>query len=737
MSTQSADVDPARQPTEAEMTELQQQELRKQVNEFMRDHSAFGIEEVKGIMRWRDNVGNPQKPLPHQVVAANKLLAQDQTYAVKATKDKVVTHAAGDYKEFNKRKASLLAVHEVGTGKTLVGILALAGVFRLAHLAKKHEGKDDEEPKKAMIIVPKSVLIAWHRTLLAWTDLADNSGVLLLTDHKWFDKHVDNEKTFDRAQVVVTTPDVIKGALKTCFNRPDKTLADHEPLAPKMVRRTNSNNEKEPLHPLLKFIMLEADKGTHHKQSPYAITIVDEAHLNMKPKTWKCCAISIFTQQSQYKLALTGTPIKKGIDEIGYLAMMLDVRMQDVQDKLNGVKNRKKQMHKRGYFQKDSLNVEIDVDRLNDFRTRFMDRVTTAHLYPPLPAKKETFLYYDPFIGLDDATGEIDQAVIADHNEQLALARDDIDTKQKDYVPPLVEASSTDSVSTAGEEEEEVAEPVAPEDKKWNKLQKASFFLISKLGNYEFSSVLGREGAKAFNKRTTLYEEAAGLPSQTMLLIERVVRDRQQKGHVRVAVFAESVVQLKILQRHFEAKDLGDLFLFDSKLDEKQRDQVVSDFLACAKGVMFLSKAGGIGINLQAGCEVMLSVGSLPWNATDVDQAWGRIYRYKQTRPVELIQFIARRSVTYAKYSLHGDKRDRLEASFRDNDYTAFADDTTAWRWTKVTLSYVAPLDPATGNYKVSDAYMARVRNGEEPNHIDVPLLPSVMPLPPALPVDA
>lgn len=261
--------------------------------------------------------------------------------------------------------------------------------------------------------------------------------------------------------------------------------------------------------------------------------------------------------------------------------------------------------------------------------------------------------------------------------------------------------------TNSSEQEEDF--PDTPDDTKWNPDQKNAFSAIVALGNYEFSSVLGTRGATAFKDTPALYDEAERLPSQAMLLIERVVKDRQANGHVRIAIFAESVTQLKILRRHLEAKGVGELFLFDGALNETKRGEMVKDFLNCKKGIILLSKAGGIGITLCPGCEVMLSVGSLPWNAVDVDQAFGRVHRIGQTKSVELIQFIARRSVTAAKYKLHEDKRNRLEAAVANEDYTYFNDVNSAWRWTKDTLSDVAPLDTMTGNYTVTPGYVADV----------------------------
>jgi len=260
-----------------------------------------------------------------------------------------------------------------------------------------------------------------------------------------------------------------------------------------------------------------------------------------------------------------------------------------------------------------------------------------------------------------------------------------------------------------------------------------------KMGHYEFHSLLGDKGAQAFEQDDALYQQATARPSQAMLLIERVIKDRQANGHVRIAVFAELSTQLELLRRHFEAKPgFGELFMFTGQLNEKQRAVMVKDFLSCAKGVIFLTKAGGIGINLQHGCEVLLSVGSLPWNATDIKQAVGRVYRINQQRPVQFIQLVARRSITAAKLRLHEDKDLRLARVAEDLNYENFADNSTAWKWTTTMLDYVTDLDVA-GNYKVTTEYVAKLQEykrkralGEDVKDIRSvrPVLPSRVALP-------
>jgi len=683
----------ARQETKAEMGPEAWQAVLAEVETFKLDHNA-AEDPARGILRLRDGSGKVNSPLPHQVVAANKLLQQDLTSVRKrpATGEKI-----GDPKPLDKRKASLLAIHEVGTGKTITGILVMAGVHRLVHLAEQLAEQTGErvDAKKTMIIVPKSVLNFWYEKVQEWTTLG--SRVVVVAQRQYTDD-AENLQKFNNALVVITTPDVLKGAVKSSFDRPPgRRLKDAEELDKRMVR----THPKGTIHPLLRQLPIPGGS----KQSPYALTIVDEVHLNTKPKTWKACAISLFTKNSVYKLGLTGTPVKRSPEDLAYLATLLDVRLHHISDKEFGGK---KQMHDSRYFSSFGNTQTIDADNLANFHKYFVDRVGKEHLDPPLPTKHEVILHYDPFVGLNNETGVLTPRVIDRHNDALAQAMRTVVDRGPAGVKLLDLTDLTELPSNASLEERD-ALPETPEDTRWDAVQRNAFAAIVALGNYEFSSVLGTRGATAFKDTPALYDEAAERPSQAMLLIERVLKDRQAHNHARIAVFAESVTQLKILRRHLEAKGVGELFLFDGALNDTQRTEMVKDFLNCKKGIILLSKAGGIGITLCPGCEVMLSVGSLPWNATDVDQAFGRVHRMGQTKPVELIQFIARRSVTAAKYKLHEDKRNRLAAAVVNEDYTHFDNGGSAWRWTKDMLSYVAPLDAMTGNYTVTPGYMAEV----------------------------
>ena len=112
-----------------------------------------------------------------------------------------------------------------------------------------------------------------------------------------------------------------------------------------------------------------------------------------------------------------------------------------------------------------------------------------------------------------------------------------------------------------------------------------------------------------------------------MRLIARLIQSRQDACHVRVAVFCEKLTELEILKRFLEREGgFGELFVLEGSLSAKKRNEYVHRFLGCPKGIFLFSKAGSVGITLCPGCEVLLSVGPLPWNSTTIDQALSLIH---------------------------------------------------------------------------------------------------------------
>jgi len=581
---------------------------------------------------------------------------------------------------WSNRKASQICIHDVGSGKTITAILTLA------YIRKLNPYRDE---MKTLIVVPLSVLDVWCETVQSWTTLGD---LVLRADRQ----AALTDEAIARAAVIVTTPDVLVQAFLTFVYKSEAPEDAHKPkmqrfrhgVAPSDdKRRAELGGQMPPVHPLYKLLV--------RKPTQICLTIVDELHEVCSPTTYAGHVIGMFTAVSTYRLGLTGTPVTSKPAQLAHLAKALGAMGGPVP---------------RSFVRKKDGENTLDKAAVRAFHRELVDRVDASFL--DLPQKKHLLIEYDPFVGLRE-DGTTDAEAIAQHNSVLASAQQ------------LVQG-----IGAGGS----VAFP-----SQWGEEQRAAFSAIVALGNFEFSSVLGKHGAEAFKAEPELYDAASDEPSQAMRLIWRVVRSRQEAGHRRVAIFSESTTQLKILRRYLQgSRAVGEVFLFDGTRSAKQRSAMVKEFLACIEGVLLLSGAGGKGITLCPGCEVLLSVGSLPWNAATVDQAFGRVHRIGQNRPVEIIQFAARRSVTFAKLRLHDDKRLRLAKAAADEDFSHFVNGENRWRQTQRILSACVPLD-AHGNYRVSSEQLAKLRAYQrvveacDANGVARPPPPPDLPQPPQL----
>lgn len=644
-------------------TREEQLQLKKRIEKFTKN--VWSDENPgRGILKRRSALNNKKHLLfHHQPVAAHRLLNRDKDTLWKA------------------RKASMLAIHEVGTGKTITAILAVAKALTM----EKDKGGNDRPTNKIMIICPKSVLKVWLETLLEWTELTDDN--ILYADTQggvsFFDAQ-DKKKL-----VTITTPDVLLAAWKTFMYQRKGDAAQGQNKQNRWEPGVDPKNAKRvaefggmmpPVHPL--FQTLGDDKG----DSPYLLTVIDEVHDVGDRTTQKGYVVRKFTSRSIYKLGLTGTPVQAKPDDLAALAYLLDSKptAEDLRrnPRVKGVDLQQKGTYTIRGNEATSLNKE----NIKIFHDLLVDRVDVSFL--SLPARKVVTLVYDPWVGLTvDANGnnQFDPAPIQRHNELLEEAR---------------EASANARVSMQEAQETDIA--------KMGEGQRKVFAATIALGQMEFSSELGMHGVggvDGFNVNPSLIAEVAAKPSQAMILIRRVILDRQKACHPRIAVFCEQVTPLKILQAYLEAEGgVGKIFFFDSDLSAAKRKGMIDKFLAApaTNSVFLFSKAGSVGITLCPGCEVLLSVGPLPWNPTTIDQAFGRVYRIGQERPVEIIQFVARRSVTSVKLRLHDDKRNRLGKAAADENYEYFdEDDENRWRYTKKILSGCLPLNPQ-GNYEMS-----------------------------------
>lgn len=651
---------------DAEMSPVEQEVVRNEVLTFMRDHNAAEDQEFypHGILNltYRDEAGRPtrRKAKYWQVVAANHLLGKDAD------------------KPFDQRKASLLLAHEMGTGKTISAILGLAGVYRQMSWWRASVGKRNpttnkfEMPpqKKTVIIVPTGVLLKWEAEVRAWTTLGDR----LLVTNKVEEL---TKAAIDAALVLIVTPEALRTAFKTFTydsDNPDekKSKQSNKLMRTRIQRKKGAEGKLVAAHPVC--VMLN---------NGLALLVVDELHTMYNPSRWIGYIVGLFAGRANYRLGLSGTAITNGPWQLAWAARSLDARSPNLDNQL--------ELHEERFY---ADGLVVNRESVEAWNQHLVDRVDARFLEDQITVqKKVTVLKYDPFVGHVNRDGTVNEYAIAEHNAQVSASH--LDAPER--------VSWTHKVKTPP--------------------QGLKFKATIALGHYAFNAYLGAAGGvtdglkiKKTAKSDPTWDDvkigkAAESPSQAMRLILRLIQSRQAAGHARVAVFCESVGELMILDRYFQdlGGPVGEVYLYTGGQTPHEKDRKIKRFLTCPKGVFLFSSAGGIGIDLQKGCEVMLSVGSVPWTPSDLDQAFARIYRIGQTKDVEIIQLVARRGVDEVIMSLHEDKR-RLAAAAIDGDFEAFAGENPEWRAHATIMSQCVKLDPS-GNYELTDDQQSRLRD--------------------------
>ena len=121
-----------------------QARAREAVRKFSRRVCSVSSQSGAGILKLRGSDGKRRELYTHQVIAAQRLLHKQPEV------------------QWGDRKASMLAIHEIGSGKTIMAILVMAAV-RVANPYRKET--------KTLIICPLSVLVVWYDTAVSYTHL--------------------------------------------------------------------------------------------------------------------------------------------------------------------------------------------------------------------------------------------------------------------------------------------------------------------------------------------------------------------------------------------------------------------------------------------------------------------------------------------------------------------------------------------------------------------------------------
>jgi superfamily II DNA or RNA helicase len=123
-------------------------------------------------------------------------------------------------------------------------------------------------------------------------------------------------------------------------------------------------------------------------------------------------------------------------------------------------------------------------------------------------------------------------------------------------------------------------------------------------------------------------------------LVEQVVIGQQRKA----VVFSQWRNMLRLsewaIRDQLEAEGLRAVFFTGAESSAMRERAIVELHDDPRVAVMFLSDAGGIGLNLQRAANCCINL-ELPWNPAVLEQRIGRIYRLGQTSPIDVYNLVS------------------------------------------------------------------------------------------------
>ncbi|MFO0742371.1 MAG: DEAD/DEAH box helicase [Labilithrix sp.] len=139
-----------------------------------------------------------------------------------------------------------------------------------------------------------------------------------------------------------------------------------------------------------------------------------------------------------------------------------------------------------------------------------------------------------------------------------------------------------------------------------------------------------------------------GLFSPKLLELRRLVRDLVVDQGRKVVVFSQWRRMLRLAE--WSIRDvLGDaghraVFFTGAEKASQRTKSIVDLHDDPAVRVMFLSDAGGVGLNLQKAASACINL-ELPWNPAVLEQRIGRIYRLGQKLPIDVYNLVSEASI--------------------------------------------------------------------------------------------
>ena len=540
---------------------------------------------------------------------------------------------------FDQRRLSLLAMHPMGSGKTISAIACIAGLYKMVpHL----------EDFVVIIVAPKSVLATWVETLRSWTTLADRVVMA--------EKESDlTAETFCGPKVIVTTKDAVLAARKTymywdrvsgAWTRGVDTHASH---SERVRKRASLVDGALPTHPLFAYV----DAPQEGQKKPIKLLCFDEAHGECNPDNLKGGLGAELSKRANFVLGLSGTPVTSDPSQAAHLCHLLNAHPTHLQDP--------KQWMVAGAG-KDTINHAT----VTEFHNCVCDVADPTLLDSSIPSTT-VYVRFGPFIGRR-TDGTYDEAQHKMHNRYLTRAQRAPDAEARgeedgwmQMCTTMVQLCFSATLGMRGAEAFRSNKGLYEEALKQPSQQMR---LIWRLLRHRQTH--GRVRIVVYSPWATMLE----------LLRNQLA---EWGGCGRLFLYTGKATSAE------------------------QRERIIGDFLgpATSRGVLLISGAGAIGTTLCPGCETLFVVGDIPWTKAELRQAESRVLRITQREPVEIVHIVPRNSVVDNKYRVHACEEERLYPAIENGNFERFKrDNKNQWKLRDTVTSNLAPRD-ALGNYTV------------------------------------
>jgi DNA repair protein RAD16 len=139
-------------------------------------------------------------------------------------------------------------------------------------------------------------------------------------------------------------------------------------------------------------------------------------------------------------------------------------------------------------------------------------------------------------------------------------------------------------------------------------------------------------------------------------LVEELTALQKEESTAKSIVFSQFVAFLDLIQWRLSRADFQVVKL-DGRMSPQQRDAVIKAFMNDPKVTVFLVslKAGGVALNLTEASRVFIM--DPWWNPAVEDQAFDRIHRLGQYRPIKITRMIIENSIESRILQLQAKKK--------------------------------------------------------------------------------